>query len=143
MAGSGKNALNTIAADTPLPHIDTVIANEIRSLTASSFGLQRANTQGQEWDAAAIAVVRRAYPDLDFTFSVTTEYEALKQQDVSMLDFLEAHIWMTQWTTFYDDVGYNYERFDPKGYDNLAERGMKTYPFKSGPLEGRASAGRN
>jgi len=126
-----KTTLDSIAANGLLPHILYVdLCNEFPLSDWAPFlppNTERANKQGKEWMRDAIAVVRRAYPGLDFTFSITTEYDALQQQDVSMLDFLEAHIWMTQWTTFYDEVGYNYERFDPKGYDNLAERGKKIY----------------
>jgi hypothetical protein len=126
-----KTTLDSIAADGLLKHILYVdLCNEFPLPDWAPFlppNTERANKQGQDWMRRAIAAVRRAYPSLDFTFSVTTEYDALKQQDVSMLDFLEAHVWMTQWTTFYDDVGYNYERFDTKGFDNLVERGKKVY----------------
>ncbi|HYM07913.1 MAG TPA: cellulase-like family protein, partial [Terriglobales bacterium] len=126
-----KTTLESIAADGLLEHVLYVdLCNEFPLPDWAPFlpsGTERANKQGQEWMRDAIAVVRQAYPHMDFTFSMTTEYDRLNQQDVSMLDFLEPHIWMTQWTTFYDDIGYNYERFDPKGYENLVEHGKKVY----------------
>jgi len=126
-----KTTLDSIAADGLLKHVLYVdLCNEFPLPDWAPFlpsDTERANQRGQEWMRNAIAAVRTAYPQMDFTFSITTEYEKLKKQDVSMLDFLEAHIWMTQWTTFYDDIAYTYERFDPKGYENLVERGKKVY----------------
>ena len=74
-----------------------------------------------------IEMLRKKYPDLDYTFSFTSEYETWKQEDNSMLDFLELHLWMTHFSEFYKKVGYNYERFDTKGYDNLALHAEKLY----------------
>ena len=75
----------------------------------------------------AIAVVRDAYPDLPYTFSFTTEYHTWRTEDVSMHDFLELHCWMTHWNDFYKQVGYNYERFDSTGYENLVANGERIY----------------
>jgi len=126
-----KTTLDTIAQDDLMKHILYVdLCNEFPLPDWAPFlppNTERANKLGQEWMRNAIAAVRPAYPQMDFTFSITTEYEKLNKQDVSMLDFLEAHIWMTQWTTFYDDISYSYERFDPKGYENLVEHGKKVY----------------
>lgn len=85
----------------------------------------------------AVSVPRHAYPDLTYTFSFTSEYDDWRQQDVSMLDLLELHMWMTHFSDFYAKVGYNYERFDPKGYDNLALKGEKLY--RSDPAHWQAS----
>jgi hypothetical protein len=93
-------------------------------------GLKRASEEGARWMREAISVVRKAYPDLDYTFSFTSEYDTWQPQDVSMLDFLELHIWMVQWSDFYKQVGYNYERFDPKGYNNLVDKAKPLYESK-------------
>ncbi len=89
--------------------------------------IRRNSPQGKEWMTGALKVVRAAYPDLSYTFSFTSEYETWKSEDVSFLDFLELHLWMTHFSDFYKKVGYNYERFDSKGYDNLAKSGEKIY----------------
>ena len=78
----------------------------------------------------AVDVVRRAYPDLDYTFSMTSEYETWKQQDVSMLDLLELHIWMAPASEFYEQVGYHYERFSLVGYEHLVDRAKPLYESK-------------
>jgi hypothetical protein len=74
-----------------------------------------------------IGILRKSYPKLDYTFSFTSEYKGFEKQDVSMLDFLELHLWMTHFSDFYEKVGYHYERFDQKGYDNLALNAEKLY----------------
>jgi hypothetical protein len=75
----------------------------------------------------SLKVVRAAHPGLPFTFSFTSEYETWKSEDVSFLDFLELHLWMTHFSDFYQKVGYNYETFDSKGYENLARNGERLY----------------
>lgn len=44
-----------------------------------------------------------------------------------MLDLLELHIWMAQQGGYYREVGYTYERFESKGYENLVQRGKAVY----------------
>jgi hypothetical protein len=87
----------------------------------------RASPEGARWMRDAIAVVRSAYPDLDYTFSITSEYDTRRRQDVSMLDFLEPHIWMAQTPGYYQQVGYHYERFDLSGYEHLIDRAKPVY----------------
>ena len=49
-------------------------------------------------------------------------------QDVSFLDFLELHLWMAQHASdFYEKVGYHYERFESKGYENVVDRAEPLY----------------
>jgi hypothetical protein len=88
---------------------------------------RRATPEGERWMREAIAPLRERFPGLDYTFSVCSEFDGWERQDVSMLDLLEPHLWMAQWSDFYERVGYAYERFDPVGYDNLALHGERTY----------------
>jgi hypothetical protein len=90
-------------------------------------GVPRASAEGARWMREAIGVVRAAHPGLSYTLSFTSEYDTWRDQDVSMLDFLEPHLWMTHETDFYDRVGYRYERFESTGYENLVARGEATY----------------
>ncbi|MEN1784512.1 MAG: cellulase-like family protein [Bacteroidota bacterium] len=82
----------------------------------------------------SIAVLKDKYPALPYTFSFTGEIttDILTQGDISMLDFLEPHVWMVNGNggEFYKEVGYQYERFTYKGYDNLALKGEKLYRQK-------------
>ncbi|HZQ56094.1 MAG TPA: cellulase-like family protein [Bryobacteraceae bacterium] len=90
-------------------------------------GLTRSSAQGAKWMREAIDVVRKAYPNLDYTFSQTSEWSTWKQQDISMLDFMELHIWMAQSSDFNDKIDYHYERFDLKGYEHLVDNGRRLY----------------
>jgi hypothetical protein len=132
--GIWKATLDSIAADGLLQHLLYVdLCNEFPLDIWAPFvpkGMKRASPVGARWMRDSIAVVRKAYPDLDYTFSMTSEYDTWREQDVSMLDFLELHLWMTQWSDFYKQVGYHYERFDPKGYDHLQERAKPLYLSK-------------
>lgn len=101
----------------------------------------RKSPEGVRWMKEAIDVVRAKYPDLDYTFSFTTEYDDWREQNVSMLDFLEPHIWMAQWSEFYKEVGYNYERFDTKGYENLQRKGESLYKSKPQYWKSKLSEG--
>lgn len=126
-----KSTLDSIAADGLLKHIYYVdLCNEWPLDVWAPFypiGLKRATPEGARWMREPIEALRRHYPDLDYTFSFTSEYDTWRQEDNTMLDFLELHLWMTHFSDFYKRVGYNYERFDIKGYDNLALHAEKLY----------------
>lgn len=129
-----KKTLDSIAAEGLLKHLLYVdLCNEFPLDIWAPFlpkGMRRASPEGERWMRDAIAVVRKSYPDLDYTFSVTSEYDTWKQQDVSMMDFLEPHIWMAQASDFYQQVDYHYERFDLKGYEHLVDRAKPLYLSK-------------
>jgi len=83
------------------------------------------------WMRESIKILRSKYPQVPYTFSFTGEIteQTLSKGDLSMLDFLEPHIWMVSMNDqeFYKKVGYHYERFSYEGYDNLALKGEKLY----------------
>jgi len=126
-----KLTLDSIAHDDLLSHILYVdLCNEWPLDVWAPFlprGFKRNSAQNADWMRRAIQVVRSTYPDLDYTFSQTSELETWKEQDVSMLDFMEPHIWMAQAAGYYDAVGYHYERFDPVGYINLVNNAKRIY----------------
>ncbi|GAB4113515.1 MAG: hypothetical protein Kow001_15080 [Acidobacteriota bacterium] len=101
----------------------------------------RRSPQGKEWMTRSLEVVRKAYPDLRYTFSFTSEYENWEQEDVSFLDFLELHLWMTHFTDFYQQVGYRYERFESTGYENLVRHGERLYREKPDYWQGKLREG--
>jgi hypothetical protein len=87
--------------------------------------------KSQEWMRDSIALLKKEYPQIPYTFSFTGEIDqvALKKGPFEMLDFLEPHIWMTSYNggEFYEKVGYNFERFDYSGYRNMALHGERIY----------------
>lgn len=123
--------LDTIAADGLLNRLLYVdLCNEFPLDIWAPFlpkDLTRSNPEGVQWMRDSIRVVRESYPTLDYTFSLCSEWNSWKEQDVSMLDFLELHIWMAQSSDFNDKIGYHYERFDLKGYENLVDHGRAMY----------------
>jgi hypothetical protein len=91
-----------------------------------------------EWDDpaslafmhSAIALVRARYPQIPLFFSCSSErVENFLEHDLSDFDLLDPHTWMVQENggEFYKIVGYEYERFDPKGYTNLSLKAESTY----------------
>ena len=82
-----------------------------------------------DWMRTSIAVVREAFPDIDYTFSFCDELPTWPDQDVTMLDVLEPHIWMSnnELSDFDAHVGYDYEAFSPAGFDNIVENGRREY----------------
>jgi hypothetical protein len=89
--------------------------------------MPRHSPEGDRWMRDSIAVVRAAYPQLDYCFSFTSEYDTWRDQDVSYFDLLELHLWMAQVSDFYERVGYHYERFDSTGYNNVQLHAEKLY----------------
>ncbi|WP_164515391.1 cellulase-like family protein [Microbacterium sp. 10M-3C3] len=77
-----------------------------------------------------MALVRERHPRIPLTLSVSEELKAWRYEDVSFLDFLEPHVWMTgSRGAFYKEVGYDMEAssFDWRQVDILAERAESTY----------------
>ena len=79
------------------------------------------------WMKRATDELKKHYPDIPVTFSCVGNSRTLLDMDVSCLDFLEPHIWMPTVSGFYKKIGYNYERFDDTGYENLVMNGEKEY----------------
>ena len=94
---------------------------------ADGGAFRRASPKGTAWMREAIAGVRERFPDPALCFSITSEYETLAAQDVSFMDLLEPHVWMTHFTDFYARVGYRYEKFQSSGYENLVANGERVY----------------
>src|SRR5258708_21981689 len=82
--------------------------------------IARGTPEGKRWMSEAIAVARVAYPELDYCFSFISEYE--KEQDVSFLDFLELHIFMTMWSDFDQQVDYHYKFDDSTGNEHMVQK---------------------
>jgi hypothetical protein len=91
--------------------------------------LSRTDPRMIEWMSRSIGRLREEFPELVYTFSFSNELDNWQQQDVSMLDILEPHVWMS--TTldekYNDAVGYHFEKFDPIGFDNLVRNGRREY----------------
>jgi hypothetical protein len=81
------------------------------------------------WMHKAIALVRDKYPDMALQFSFAGDPAPATKQDLSGFDLLDTHVWMTQQNNgeFYKLTGYNYERFDPRGYTNLSLKAEPAY----------------
>lgn len=90
-------------------------------------GLDVGDPRVTTWTTESIDLVRAAHPDLDLTFSFAASVAAMCSADVRTFDLLEPHIWMAGASDYYELVGYDYERFDSVGYDNLVARGKRVY----------------
>jgi Sugar-binding cellulase-like len=101
--------------------------------------VSRAEPRATKWMAESIAHMRAAYPSLDYTFSFCTQYKNWPAQDVSMLDFLEPHIWMANRETsdYYDKIEYNHELFDPRGMNNIVAGGEREYKSNKAYYDGK------
>lgn len=92
------------------------------------------SVKSKMWMTQSINLFKRHYPFLPCTFSIIGEYTSnySNSLDLSMLDFIEAHIWMSQSYDgeYYKNVGYNFERFSDSGYNNLALKGEQLYMDK-------------
>ncbi|MDX1551887.1 MAG: cellulase-like family protein [Marinobacter sp.] len=85
----------------------------------------------RHWMAESTAIVRQAYPEMDYCFSYAAEYRNWQEQDVSFMDLLEPHIWMTQpeLSDFDERVGFDLGKasFEPEMYEILARNAELTY----------------
>jgi hypothetical protein len=87
--------------------------------------------KSRQWMGDSIALLKEHFPRIPYTFSFTGEVNkaTLSKGPFEMLDFLEPHIWMSGYNgdEFYREVGYHYERFDYRGYRNMALHGKQIY----------------
>jgi len=90
---------------------------------------QWANPRSLEFMHKSIAMVRAQYPSMPLFYSISTGANELIGPDLSDFDLVDPHIWMVQQNDgeFYKLTGYNYERFDPKGYTNLSLKAEDVY----------------
>lgn len=100
---------------------------------------QRADPFVVDWMRQSVAEIRTQFPDLDYTFSFCTQYKTWRDQDVSMLDLLEPHVWMANRETsdYYDKIDYNHETFDPRGFNNIVANGHREYLANKALYDGK------
>ena len=97
-------------------------------MTPLTYG-QWDNPRSLDFMHKSIALVRAQYPSIPLFYSVATSPNQLIGPDLSAFDLIDPHIWMVQQHDgeFYRLSGYNYERFDPKGYTNLSLKAEDVY----------------
>ncbi len=80
------------------------------------------------WMAQSVSELRKHYPQLDYTFSFSDQFEQWDAMDVSMLDFLEPHIWMAHWnlSSFCEEIGYLPKSGSPD-FQAIVRRGKPHY----------------
>ncbi len=136
-----KLTLDSIAREGLLDHIWYVdLCNEyplplwapwLYGTEAATESASRADPEVQRWMDESIALLRESYPRLPYCFSVADQFGTWRAQDVSCMDFLEPHLWMTQHecSDFYARLGYELgpDGFDPTHYSRLAQRGERLY----------------
>jgi Sugar-binding cellulase-like len=137
-AAAWRRTLDLVSAAGLLPHILYVdFCNEWTHPDWAPIFFNRPPHGQGDWDSPgsldwmrrAIAALRPHYPNLPLTFSTNTKVKSLGEADVSFMDFLEPHMWLSSGNTgdFYARVGYRFELFSPVGYENLARFGEKVY----------------
>lgn len=86
----------------------------------------RDSEDGTRWMTDSIEKVRESYPEMDYCLSFSTEFDTWQQQDVSAMDFLELHLWMSQFSDFNEELSV--EPYDGGEYhEALAEHGDDLY----------------
>lgn len=78
----------------------------------------------------SIDLLNESYPEIPFCFSITTEFEKWKTEDVSRQDLLELHIWIANSSRFNQEVGYNFQRFGFDDYKKLQLNAENVYRQK-------------
>ncbi|GIH17239.1 cellulase-like family protein [Rugosimonospora africana] len=136
LAKAWTDTLDVVAAAGLLEHVTYVdLCNEFPLAAWAPFlygtdvgpGLPRSHPRIEAWMRESIEIVRAAYPDLDYTYSFAGRYGPTDAPDVRTFDLLEPHVWMASASDFNKDIDYNFELFDPRGYDNLVRLGRRTY----------------
>lgn len=90
-------------------------------------GTTRDSAIAGKFMSESIAELKKSFPRFPYTFSFTDPYNNRQKEDVSCLDFLELHLWMTQFSDYYEKINAAFGSFDNKGYNRMAEFGEKEY----------------
>lgn len=95
----------------------------------------RSDPRIAEFRTEAVRLLRAAHPGFRYTVSFCTELDGAPGEDVSDLDLLELHLWMSQpeCSDFASQIGYDISTssFDPQAYVPLsgpAERHYRSDP---------------
>ena len=97
------------------------------------------NPRSLAYMAKVIAGVRREHPDLPLLFSTNNvEIDSYAERDIRFMDLIEHHMWMASehGDEFNTAVGYGYERFSPKGYENIQAKAAALYRSKPAYWQG-------
>ena len=86
----------------------------------------------KQWMRQSIDAARKVYPHIDYTFSMCTQFDSWPEQDVTMLDFLEPHIWMShpEVSDFYNRIGYSGPKRDFQQLVRNAEHEYRADPAR-------------
>ncbi len=87
-------------------------------------------TNSMSWMAKAVDKVKNAFPDLPVGISFEIKkLDELQKQDVSFVDYLEPHIWMSQRNDneFYRKMDFQDDTFSYKGFETMAAEGFDLY----------------
>lgn len=79
-----------------------------------------------EWMRKSTNALRKEFPLIPLAFSFCSPFYG-KDYDLSFLNVLDLHLWMTNSSNFYDRVGYHFDTFGDTGYTNLALKGEKCF----------------
>lgn len=124
LAMAWKATLDSIADEGLLEHILYVDpSNEFplgawTPFLADDVKRKRDSDEIQRWMKESLDELRKHYPDILYTFSEIPK-EDLEGCEEEYMDFFDPHIWMAG-GEFYQKINYNYEKFDPIGYDRIA-----------------------
>lgn len=93
--------------------------------------LSRADEKARTWTKEAIGALRAAHPRYRYTLSCALETTGADGEELSELDLLEPHVWLTPQatTSFYDAIGYDlhHSQFDPHAYTALSGPAERLY----------------
>ena len=98
------------------------------------------DAESRRWMRESVETLRSDFPELDFTFSHVGRLNLAADElvDLPPLDYLDPHVWMihANGDEFYRRVDYNYERFDPVGYERVVDRAETLYRADPGYWNG-------
>ena len=87
-------------------------------------------TNSMDWMAKAVEKVKKSFPDLPAGISFEIKkLDELQKQDVSFVDYLEPHIWMSQRNDneFYQKMKFQDDTFSYRGFETMVAKGFELY----------------
>lgn len=93
-------------------------------------GTLRNSELGMQYMTESTAILRNAFPEIPFCFSITSEFDNWRREDTSSQDLLELHIWIASSSEFNQEVGYHFSRVGNDDYKNLQLNALTVYRNK-------------
>ncbi|NJN25741.1 MAG: cellulase [Cyclobacteriaceae bacterium] len=94
----------------------------------------------ETWMRASIPLVKKEFPDFNYTFSFFGDEWVKPGDKLDYLDIIEIHVWMENFSDFTERINYQWKPFDFNDYYNM-QKAETTYRSDEGYWKSKVQEG--